>query len=350
MTENEIYGLRRKAEHSLRSWHLDPGNGRGIVTTAYDREFASSWVQLCELKRLGVTLPIEVFHCPGELSGEQISLLEGIGLNLTVRLLNEGEDGFASKVYSVIRSSFQEVLWIDSDNVPIHDPAFLFEDAEYLEKGSLFWRDVSGVDRSVMWHPDASTWRVFGIPFNDGEEFESGQFLIDKARCAKELGLVHHYTEERDTYYRWVHGDKDTFRMAWLVAHEMRGIFVGGGNFLARPTPYGFMPFGPFHIGAPNPWKKWGGGSVMQQRDRVGKPLFNHRSIDKFSLELRNGSLRETEESWRVYGPDEEHFYLAHLSKLRSLLQASAQQTLSARSSARPSSGSLQIVWLPEVL
>ena len=43
-------------------------SGRGIVTTVFDREFASCWVLLSELKRLNVSLPIEGFHRPGELS------------------------------------------------------------------------------------------------------------------------------------------------------------------------------------------------------------------------------------------------------------------------------------------
>jgi hypothetical protein len=349
-------------------------SGRGIVTTAYDGEFASSWVQLCELKRLGVTLPVEVFHCPGELSPEQITLLEGIGLNLRVRYLREGQDGYASKVYAVLASSFAEVLWIDSDNIPVRNPEFLFDDPEYQTKGSLFWRDVSGVDR-FQWGPDQGVWQVFGVPFNDGEEFETGQFLVNKNLCWKQLGLVLHYAEEQEVYYTVVHGDKDTFRMAWLIGEQLMGRGVPyGGNFLqhSEVVPYGFMPFGPFHIGAPNPWHKWGGGSVMQQRDRDGRALFNHRSIDKFTLRPRDGDahLRENDRSWMTYGPAEEQLYLQHLGRLRSLLSASRQRnaeqpsepssavSLQSSPSSQPSplapsssgGGLPEIVWLPRVL
>lgn len=358
--------LHQERDHAIVDWGTTPPmmDGRGIVTSIYDAEFASGFILLSELKRLQVPLPVEVFYRRGELSSEQIEILENIGLDLKVRVLEDEVHGFAIKPFSILRSRFAEVLWIDCDNVPIRNPAFLFDDPEYLSKGSLFWRDVSGVDRSLRWHPGSPVWDAFGVPYNDGEEFETGQLLIDKRKCWQELGLTIHYNREAETYYQFVHGDKDTFRFAWLVTHIRRGGQAHGGNYLSSPNvPYGFMPFGPFHVGEPNPWNKWGGGSVMQQRDRMGQPLFNHRSIDKFTLRPRPSGLhRESEESWRTYGPSEEHFYLEHLAKLRwlwqavSLKKAEALSTSPSRpvlSSPRvPSSSArgLQTVWLPPVL
>jgi len=45
------------------------------------------------------------------------------------------------------------------------------------------------------------------------------------------------------------------------------------------------MPFGPFHKGSANQYHKWGGGSVMVQRDRNGAELFNHRNLQKFAID-----------------------------------------------------------------
>ena len=43
-------------------------------------------------------------------------------------------------------SSFEEVLYLDSDNVPLRDPAHLFESELYSGKdkpGVVFWPDIN---------------------------------------------------------------------------------------------------------------------------------------------------------------------------------------------------------------
>lgn len=261
--------------------------GKGIVTSIYDKEFASGWVLLSELAALKVTLPIEVWYKTGELSERQIEIIKSLPLDLEVRLLEENVTGWAIKPFSIFRSKFKEILWIDSDNVPIRDPSFLFEDEEYIEKGSLFWRDVSGTDRAKFWHQSSPVWTIFNVPYNDAEEFDAGQLLINKEKCWSELALTLHFNQNKKLYWQYVYGDKDTFRLSWQqLAHKRTGK-TRQVNYHEDPStvPYGFMPYGPFHIGPPNPWGKWGGGSVMQQRDRAGEPLFNHRTVFKFKLE-----------------------------------------------------------------
>jgi alpha 1,2-mannosyltransferase len=298
-----------------------PGmSGRGIVTSIYDGEFASGWVLLQELEHLECELPIEVWYRPGELSQRQINLLRDHELDVRMRVLEDDVRGFAIKVMAIYRSAFREVLWIDSDNVPIREPEFLFDDPEYRVKGSLFWRDVSGADRARYWHPGAPCWTLFRVPYNDSEEFETGQLLVDKDRCWSEFALTVHFNLRHDLYYRVVQGDKDTFRFAWQQVALRRGQGMRQVNYLEGPdTPYGFMPFGPFHIGEPNPWRKWGGGSVMQQRDREGRPLFNHRTINKFSVARRDGEVDDQgpDAAWLTYGPAETRRYLEHIAELR---------------------------------
>lgn len=287
-------------------------HGRGIVTSVYDKEFASGWVLLCELSRLGCQLPVEVFHAHGELSGPQIDLLQRAYAHVTIRCLDEDwAKGFPVKVLAIHHSRFEEVLWMDGDNVPIREPSFLFDDAEYRDTGSLFWRDVSGVDRSHAWHPGSPVWQLFEVPFNDAEEFESGQLLIHKTRCWAQLCFTLLLNRNSVFYYRFMHGDKDTFRMAWWHIHLKRGGTVHQRDTLTGPVPYGFMPYGPFHVGRPNPWKKWGGGTVMVQRDRDGEALFNHRNIHKWKVDSAFDGRHDT---------PQDPIYLGHLERLRRLL------------------------------
>ena len=76
-------------------------------------------------------------------------------------------------------------------------------------------------------------------------------------------------------------------------------------------TPYGFMPFGPFHKGVPNQFKKWGGGTVMVQRARDGSELFNHRNINK--IRLQNNVFN--------YDIQNEVYYHHHIKDLQEILK-----------------------------
>lgn len=284
------WGELRRAQAAAWQNVIAPAmSGRGIVTSIYDGEFTSGWVLVSELARLKVDLPVEVWYCPGELSDEQMGLLTAANPRVVMKVLPDNVTGWAVKVMALIRTTLHEVLWIDSDNAPIRDPSFLFSDPDYVEKGSLFWRDVSGTDRADFWHQGSPVWAIFDVPWNDAEEFDSGQLLVDRHRCWPELMLTAHYNLNPTVYYQHVHGDKDTFRLAWQhINMRRRGGYIRQHNYLAADCAYGFMPYGPFHMGKPNPWRKWGGGSVMVQRDRDGLPLFNHRTIGKFKLDGEN--------------------------------------------------------------
>lgn len=311
LTLGELYAYQEQ------STKLTPPLGtvqRGIVTSIYAAEFASGWVLLSELARLKVDLPVEVWHRPGELEDVMIAAMKTLPLDLDIRVLEDNVSSYAIKPLSLWRSKFVEMLWIDADNVPIRDPSFLFDDPEYKIKGSLFWRDVTGVDRARFWSPDAPVWEIFNVPYNDAEEFESGQLLIDKSKCGAELALTVHFNENKDFYWRFVHGDKDTFRLAWQQLGFRRSGKIRQVNYLEdqAKVPYGFMPYGPFHVGPPNPWKKWGGGSLMQQRDRAGNPLFNHRTIFKFKLDV--------DASTHVDATAQDSLYVAHIGEARRLL------------------------------
>lgn len=288
----ELYGAVEGMLSSIRvpSYRA----GRCIVTTAYDRELASAYVLLRELSTM-TSLPIEVWHRHGELTDEQKSLLSTPAPDrITVREISgDARDfttqygtkaGWSTKVYAIWESEWAENLWIDSDSFPIRDPEFLFDDPDYTKKGSLFWRDVFSTDRANRYHDGAPMWRVFNVSPNDGEPFETGQMVINKVRCWPELNLVKHYADRCDVYYQFG-GDAETFRMAWQHFGMRRGLRPGYINYHSDPAvPYGFMPYGPFHKGPPNQYGKWGGGSVMVQRDRDGAELFNHRNLQKLTL------------------------------------------------------------------
>lgn len=47
--------------------------------------------------------------------------------------------GYALKAFALYATSFTEVILLDADNLPVLDPALLFQSPEYKLHGSIFW-------------------------------------------------------------------------------------------------------------------------------------------------------------------------------------------------------------------
>ena len=95
--------------------------------------------------------------------------------------LSKQQDGWMTKSQMLYLSSFQEVLVLDSDNVPLKDPAFLFDTKEYKSGGNLFWPDFW----TNNFHNPGPAYSLLGManPWLADTEIsttESGQFLIDR--------------------------------------------------------------------------------------------------------------------------------------------------------------------------
>ena len=237
--------------------------GRGIVTCGGGLGyFTCAWVCIHQLRRLGCWLPIELWYLgPRELDAHMRSLMEPLGVKCVdaneirkkhrMRLLH----GFELKAYSVLHSRFREVIFLDSDNVPVANPELLFDTSEYGETGAIFWPDYWRMQ------PDRLAWKFFGVPYRDEPEFESGQMVIDKARCWHALNLAMWFNENSNFFYHHVHGDKDTFRFAW---HRL-------GQRFAMP-PYPILSI----------------DGTMCQHDFQGRRVFQHRNSDKWNFRRDN--------------------------------------------------------------
>ncbi|MEX0641254.1 MAG: hypothetical protein WD468_01060 [Pirellulales bacterium] len=234
-------------------------SGRGIVTCAGGVKYLTcAWVLIRMLRYLGCTLPIELWYL-GEDEGDPnwIKLAEPLGVTCVDAFEVAKTDphphlgGWESKSYAILHSRFEEVLFLDADNIPVIDPTFLFEGPEYRETGAIFWPD------GMRTPPESSRWQIFDVPYRDEKEQESGQILINKRRSWTALRLCNWYNEHSDFFYKHVYGDKDTFRLAWHRASRQYAMPTRG------PEP---IPF------------------TLCQFDFGGRRLFQHRIHDKWSL------------------------------------------------------------------
>src|SRR5262249_33260735 len=242
-------------------------SGRGIVICGGGGTyFACAWVCIGMLRRLGCVLPIELWdRGRAEMNLQMMGLMDTRGVVCidayeparpnTMRRL----DSWELKSFAVAYSEFEEVLYIDADNVPVQDPTFLFSGPEYLATGAVFWPDrYIGPGSGVEWL-SRRAWEICRVPYRLEPEIEAGQLLINKRRCWLPLLLTLHMNAHSDFYYGYFYGDKDTFHLAWRRAE----------------SPFALVP---------HPVTNLGNSDVIVQHDFDGAVLFQHRNGDKWSV------------------------------------------------------------------
>jgi alpha 1,2-mannosyltransferase len=105
-------------------------------------------VSLRLLRSYNCTLPATIFHFPSE-SPSQSQLEDFATLNTYVlplpSLSKNPKPGqtknFEIKGAAMVEAPYDETLLIDSDNIPVRDPSFLFDSREFKEYGAILWPD-----------------------------------------------------------------------------------------------------------------------------------------------------------------------------------------------------------------
>ncbi|KAJ9103740.1 hypothetical protein QFC21_002200 [Naganishia friedmannii] len=209
-----------------RRWPLShkPTPSRGFVTAAGNGDTLQRLLTMLRImrKHRKVDLPFEIWTYPDEIStssDEYVELTEQLGA--TVHVARElSKDSGAWKNYQIkgqamVASLFQEIIFLDSDNIPLRDPTHLFESKRYKENGrAAFWPDLSKD------HVDNAIWRIIGDECDlDLWSFESGQMVIDKAGNhglnLAALHLASYFQENHKFWFNLCAGDKDMFRWAF---------------------------------------------------------------------------------------------------------------------------------------
>lgn len=260
------------------------GEGRGIVMCGGGlKYFPSLFVSIHHVRRSGCALPIHIWHLgPAEVDPHMKRMLAPLRVQWVDALENgfrpHGKNpGWQLKTWAILNCPFREVVFLDADCAPVHDPALVFDWPEYKETGAVLWPDF--IEQQLEPHQ----FEAFGLPTpklykNDGrvwdgrarmrtaiteEEYsgydlalETGQFVVDKSRCGRVLQLAHWYAETAAHWWEIVYGDKETIHAAFRVSK----------------TPYYVCPW----------WPGFDGYTILHC-DRFGKPMFEHRVLDKYS-------------------------------------------------------------------
>ncbi|KAL1306444.1 hypothetical protein AAFC00_005143 [Neodothiora populina] len=202
-----------------------PGS-QGIVSTAGGALLPVFIISLRMLRRTGNNLPVELFLRSDEEHGQYLcdDLLPSMNARCVIiddyikpskRRGSFKLEKFQYKIFSVLFSSFEDVLLLDADNFPVEDPTYVFESEPFLSKGMITWPD--------FWISTASE-RFYAIqgtptpPTNLRASTESGQVLVSKRSHAAALLVAAYYNFYGPTHYYPLltqggpgEGDKETF-------------------------------------------------------------------------------------------------------------------------------------------
>lgn len=91
------------------------------------------------------------------------------------------QNGWVLKAQMLSATSFEDVLVLDADNLPLADPTFLFDSPDYLASHNLFWPDFW----SRNWHNPGPVYELLNLtePWEAQPDLlttESGQLLLNR--------------------------------------------------------------------------------------------------------------------------------------------------------------------------
>jgi alpha 1,2-mannosyltransferase len=190
-----------------------------------------AWVALSSLRRAGCALPAELWFPAAELPDAAFAAaLRNLGA--AVRNADDVypggsaaafKAGFALKAVAILFSRFEEVLFVDADNVALRDPTDLFDWPPYRSTGMLLWPDFW--PRSAA--PDAFAIAPEAMSAYDGvaanRSVESGQLLLHKRVAWRAATMAWFVNIQGPLYYRLLcsymgAGDKETWAFAAALA------------------------------------------------------------------------------------------------------------------------------------
>ncbi|EAQ92888.1 hypothetical protein CHGG_01123 [Chaetomium globosum CBS 148.51] len=136
---------------------------------------------------------------------------------------------FQWKVLSILVSSFQNVLFLDADCLPILNPDTIFHQGSepFTSAGLITWPDFWTSTASPLFYKVAGDIDI--PPITSRATSESGILVYDKARHADTLLLAAYYNYNGPKHYYPLlsqhgagEGDKETFLQAALVLEALR--------------------------------------------------------------------------------------------------------------------------------
>lgn len=282
--------------------HYIPGS-QGIVTTAGGHYLPEVIVAIRMLRRTGSTLPVDVFFgSPDEAEPELCEkVLASLGARChTISELVDTREGnlphrqtiskYQLKVFALLLSDFDDMLWMDTDEISLQDPAEFFKAEPFSSTGLVLWPDYWTNTASPLFFRTANITGDRIPSVADRASSETGQLLMSKSR----QNQLH--TLELAAYYNF-HGPSHFYKLLsqGAIGEGDKETFLAAA--LALDAPFWAVQTDVETIGAHNDISNdWHGAGIVQADPRSdyakysGKgdssidkvtPAFIHTTVDK---------------------------------------------------------------------
>ena len=330
-------GLPHDVVHSLSQSHLrlithpdfDEANekagdiykGTGVVTVAGGPYFPPALLSIRMLRKTNSTLPVQVFL--QSQSEYERAICEEVlpALNAECFVIEDylrKSDPFQVtpyqlKILAILFSSFEKVLFLDSDCFPLRDPKELFTAEPFHSTGLLSWPDYWIATEDPVFYEIAGLPKFpKGVPARSSE---TGQLMFDKSKHLSSLLLAAYYNiYGPEIYYPILSqgslgaGDKETYLAAAVVLQK---------KFYRTKEPVGTIgyhdPNGDFHGGAMvqySPADEWmaqhGNHTEKEKTPKKPRPFFLHANVPKMNvarlLDDKDIFLFDTQQRIRLWG------------------------------------------------
>ncbi|CEL01655.1 hypothetical protein ASPCAL01235 [Aspergillus calidoustus] len=273
-------------------------NTRGIVSTAGGSYLPVLVISLRMLRRTGSELPVEVFLANEEEYEPYVCDVVLPSLNarcvILSRILSAAPnvveiEKYQFKLFAMLFSSFEEVLFLDADSFPILQPDPLFTSEPFKSRNMVTWPDFWASTVSSYYYEIAAQ-PAPHLGIWPRQSTESGEVLISKKTHAKTLLLSMYYNLWGPNYYYPLlsqgaagEGDKETFVAAAIAVDEpyyqvIEGIVAMGhatANGLAGSAMVQFDPTEDYGL------HKSPTSSTSSTTERP-RPFFIHANYPKF--------------------------------------------------------------------
>ncbi|KKK14186.1 hypothetical protein ARAM_003570 [Aspergillus rambellii] len=231
--------------------HYTP-NTKGLVSTAGGSYLPVLVISLRMLRRTSSELPVEVFLASDEEYEPFICDVVLPSLNARCVVLSRILDAvpkimeiekYQFKLFAMLFSSFEEILFLDADSFPLLPPDSLFTNEPFKSRKMVTWPDFWASTVSSYYYEIASQPK----PENTlRQSTESGEVLISKKTHQKTLLLSTYYNLWGPSYYYPLlsqgaagEGDKETFVAAALAVDEPYYQVSEGIVAIGHPTAGG---------------------------------------------------------------------------------------------------------------
>ncbi|PYH88542.1 alpha-1,2-mannosyltransferase [Aspergillus ellipticus CBS 707.79] len=273
-------------------------NTRGLVSTAGGSYLPVLVISLRMLRRTGSKLPLEVFLADEAEYEEHICDVVLPSLNarcvLMSNILNAVSgtveiQKYQFKLFAMLFSSFEEILFLDADAFPLQRPELLFTREPFASRQMVTWPDFWASTISSYYYEISSQ------PYPEHavrQSSESGEVLISKKTHLKTLLLSTYYNVwGPDFYYPLLsqgaagEGDKETFIAAasrlqepyYQVSEPICAIGHGTEGGLAGSAMVQFDPIEDHALTQKGEWR------VHGSQAPAPRAFFIHANYPKFN-------------------------------------------------------------------